>query len=164
MTGGISMILLVFVVLLLVSFASLSIAAARADLRLSERYRTSADDYYSARNAEQEFLKALDDGLYAIAEGNTDAKVQSSSTSLSGSSPEKKAALTRLSEQLSFTLTWEDTHYQIEKTFPSGDNAQLTLQAAITPHSDGSFSVSILSERISSTQSFDYDSHLNVIQ
>lgn len=150
MTGGISMVLLIFVVLLLVSFASLSIAAAKADLRLSRRYEASADDYYAARNEEQEFLMQLDNALSGI-----------SSTQTGESAVDAGEDLQSLASQLSFTLTQQEGACQIEKTFPAGDNAELVLRAALFPSDEVSYR--ILSEKITSTQSFDYEPALNLI-
>ncbi len=60
--GGVSLILLVFIILSLVSFAALSVVSARADSRLTEKYRTQTDGYYRARNEAQHWLQELDAG------------------------------------------------------------------------------------------------------
>ena len=62
--GGISLILLTFIILSLVSFAALSIVSARADARLTEKYKEQMQNYYSAHNQAQLFLHALcEDGI-----------------------------------------------------------------------------------------------------
>ena len=62
--GGLSLILLTFIVLSLVSFAALSIASARADARLSEKYMEQTQNYYAAHNQAQMYLRALcEDGI-----------------------------------------------------------------------------------------------------
>lgn len=58
--GGISLFLLTFIILCLVSFAALSIVSARADARLTEKYRQQTEYYYGARNEAQKFLQELD--------------------------------------------------------------------------------------------------------
>lgn len=63
--GGISLFLLTFIILCLVSFAALSIVSARADARLTEKYRQQTEYYYGARNEAQKFLQALDGGADA---------------------------------------------------------------------------------------------------
>ena len=60
--GGISLFLLTFIILCLVSFAALSIVSARADARLTEKYRQQTEYYYGARNEAQKFLQELDGG------------------------------------------------------------------------------------------------------
>ena len=59
LNGGVSLILLVFIILSLVSFATLSIVSARADERLSEKYEAQTTGYYEAYNAAQEYLASL---------------------------------------------------------------------------------------------------------
>ena len=63
--GGISLFLLTFIILCLVSFAALSIVSARADARLTEKYRQQTEYYYGARNEAQKFLQELDGGAGA---------------------------------------------------------------------------------------------------
>lgn len=63
LTGGASLILLVFLVITLISFSSLSIVSARADKRLSDKYQTGTQDYYNARNLEQQCLALLQDAI-----------------------------------------------------------------------------------------------------
>lgn len=63
--GGISLFLLTFIILCLVSFAALSIVSARADARLTEKYRQQTEYYYGARNEAQKFLQGLDGGAGA---------------------------------------------------------------------------------------------------
>ncbi|MBQ7536257.1 MAG: hypothetical protein IJT43_11655 [Stomatobaculum sp.] len=58
--GGVSLILLTFIILSLVSFAALSIVSARADARLTEKYRQQTEYYYGARNEAQKFLQEQD--------------------------------------------------------------------------------------------------------
>ena len=60
--GGVSLFLLTFIILCLVSFAALSIVSARADARLTEKYRQQTEYYYGARNEAQKYLQELDGG------------------------------------------------------------------------------------------------------
>ena len=57
--GGISLILLVFVVLSLLSFACLSIVSALSDLRQSRRFEERTAAYYHAYSQAQEYLYEL---------------------------------------------------------------------------------------------------------
>lgn len=71
--GGISLFLLTFIILCLVSFAALSIVSARADARLTEKYRQQTEYYYGARNEAQKFLQELDGGAGGSAGAGTGA-------------------------------------------------------------------------------------------
>ena len=57
--GGISLILLVFIVLSLLSFACLSIVSALSDLRQSRRFEERTAAYYRAYSQAQEYLSEL---------------------------------------------------------------------------------------------------------
>ena len=57
--SGISLFLVLLVIMCLVSFASLSLTSALADMRLSEKYARQVEWYYSARNEAQRDLAAL---------------------------------------------------------------------------------------------------------
>ena len=63
--GGVSLILLLFVILTLLSFAGLSLSSAGADLRLSEKFAAQTTAYYTARNDAQQWLKETDERLAA---------------------------------------------------------------------------------------------------
>lgn len=57
---GMVSILIVFVILCLTTFATLSLVSARADLRLTNRAADSLREYYAADSAAQEQLAQLD--------------------------------------------------------------------------------------------------------
>ncbi len=60
--SGISLFLVLLIIMCLVSFASLSLTSALADMRLSEKYARQVEWYYSARNKAQEDLADLNAG------------------------------------------------------------------------------------------------------
>ena len=62
LNGGVSLILLVFIILNLVSFAALSVASARADRRLCDKYMEQTSGYYSAFSKAQEYLADIYEG------------------------------------------------------------------------------------------------------
>ena len=70
--SGISLFLVLLIIMCLVSFASLSLTSALADMRLSEKYARQVEWYYSARNTAQEDLAALNAGK-ALSGMETDA-------------------------------------------------------------------------------------------
>ncbi len=69
---GSSSILLIFVILCLISFATLSIVSAHADAKLSRRVVERTTAYYEACNLVQENIANLDDTLTAVYENSFD--------------------------------------------------------------------------------------------
>lgn len=63
---GSSSILLIFVILCLISFATLSIVSANADARLSRRVEERTSSYYEACNQAQADIAAIDSTLAAV--------------------------------------------------------------------------------------------------
>ncbi len=63
---GSSSILVIFVILCLVSFATLSIVSANADFKLSKKVLDRTAVYYEAANQAEEALAKLDETLSAI--------------------------------------------------------------------------------------------------
>ena len=60
--SGISLFLVLLIIMCLVSFASLSLTSALADMRLSDKYARQVEGYYSAQNSAQEELADLNAG------------------------------------------------------------------------------------------------------
>ena len=60
---GTSSILLIFVVLCLVAFATLSIVSAGADYRLSQKVAQRTADYYEAANQAEKYIATIDQTL-----------------------------------------------------------------------------------------------------
>lgn len=63
---GVSSLLFIFVILCLVSFATLSLSSAMSDYRLSERVLTNSEAYYEACNEAEEQLATFDDTLASL--------------------------------------------------------------------------------------------------
>ena len=63
---GLSSLLLIFTVLCLVSFATLSLASTYADKRLNEKIVTNTKAYYNACNSAQEKLASIDSALCSL--------------------------------------------------------------------------------------------------
>lgn len=59
-SAGISLILLVFILLCLLTFAVLSLTSANADLRLSKKTAERISEYYAAESAAGRILKDID--------------------------------------------------------------------------------------------------------
>lgn len=60
---GISSILFIFVVLCLVSFATLSLTSAMSDYKLSKKVASNSEEYYKACNEAEEMLASFDTTL-----------------------------------------------------------------------------------------------------
>ena len=65
---GSSSILLIFVILCLVSFATLSIVSANADYRLGQKILTRTTAYYDACNQAEKSIAAIDRTLWTVYE------------------------------------------------------------------------------------------------
>lgn len=65
---GSSSLLLIFVILCLVSFATLSIVSANADYKLGQKILTRTTAYYDACNQAQKSIAAIDKTLWEVFE------------------------------------------------------------------------------------------------
>ena len=135
--GGVSLILLLFILLSLVCFATLSIASARADEKLAEKYRDQNDGYYHARNEAQARLEALDRELAGLRE---DAG----------------------SEDAYFAAAGGRNYTE---HFPAGETFDLVLDLEILyPISPEGPFYRLKSEKTESTVTYEYDSSLSVVK
>lgn len=136
--GGIgsSSILVIFVILCLVSFATLSIVSANADYKLSTKILDRTTAYYEAQNQAEESLAQLDNSL-------------------------RRAYGTVSSSAEFFDLTGRETSFLI----PVSDlqSLEVTVQILYPDNSDGSF-YQVLSRKVITTRELDYESTLNVIK
>lgn len=71
---GSSSILLIFVILCLVSFATLSIVSANADYKLGQKILTRTSSYYDACNQAEKSIAAIDRTLWEVYETAADAE------------------------------------------------------------------------------------------
>ena len=138
--GGISLFLLTFIILCLVSFAALSIVSARADARLTEKYRQQTEYYYGARNEAQKFLQGLDGGADAGARA-----VDTGDGAGAGidAGPEADGMITR--------------------RFPAGPHMDLILTVQPAAGQDGR-NYRVICEKTESTVTYNYDSTLPVMK
>lgn len=135
--GGVSLILLLFILLSLVCFATLSIASARADEKLSEKYRQQNDDYYLARNEAQAYLEETDEEL---------SRIYASSAS----------------EAEYFAGAGGSTRTE---RFSAGENFDLILTLTILyPASEEGPFYSLTGEKTESTVTYEYDDTLSVVR
>ena len=139
--GGISLFLLTFIILCLVSFAALSIVSARADARLTEKYRQQTEYYYGARNEAQKFLQGLDGGADAGA-GAVDAGNGARAVD-TGDGAGAEGMITR--------------------RFPAGPHMDLILTVQPAAGQDGR-NYRVICEKTESTVTYNYDSTLPVMK
>ena len=141
--GGISLFLLTFIILCLVSFAALSIVSARADARLTEKYRQQTEYYYGARNEAQKFLQELDGGAGAGAgAGAVDAGNGARAVD-TGDGAGAEGMITR--------------------RFPAGPHMDLILTVQPGAGQDGR-NYRVICEKTESTVTYNYDSTLPVMK
>lgn len=136
--GGIgsSSILVIFVILCLVSFATLSIVSANADYKLSTKILDRTTAYYEAQNQAEEELAQLDSSLRGTYE-------------------------TASSSAEYFDITGHETTFLISVS--ELQSLEVTVQILYPDNPDGSF-YQVLSRKVITTQELDYDSTLNVIK
>ncbi|MCH4190830.1 MAG: hypothetical protein LKF52_00870 [Butyrivibrio sp.] len=73
MPTGTSSVLLIFMTLCLISFATLSFVNAKADLRLSQKLAVHTTDYYHAVNKAEAFVAASDALLQTVLSDASDS-------------------------------------------------------------------------------------------
>lgn len=136
--GGIgsSSILVIFVILCLVSFATLSIVSANADYKLSTKILDRTTAYYEAQNQAEEELAQLDSSLRGTYE-------------------------TASSSAEYFDITGHETTFLISVS--ELQSLEVTVQILYPDNPDGSF-YQVISRKVITTQELDYDSTLNVIK
>ena len=153
--GGVSLFLLTFIILCLVSFAALSIVSARADARLTEKYRQQTEYYYGARNEAQKYLQELDggvaggDGTDAGAASGIDAGIAA------------EAAVAGGGDGTGATVAGSDG--VITRRFPAGPHMDLilTMQPAA---GRGDKNYHVICEKTERTVTYNYDSTLPVMK
>lgn len=136
--GGIgsSSILVIFVILCLVSFATLSIVSANADYKLSTKILDRTTAYYEAQNQAEEELAQLDSSLRGTYE-------------------------TASSSAEYFDITGHETTFLISVS--ELQSLEVTVQILYPDNPAGSY-YQVLSRKVITTQELDYDSTLNVIK
>ena len=168
--GGISLFLLTFIILCLVSFAALSIVSARADARLTEKYRQQTEYYYGARNEAQKFLQELDGGAGSGAGGSAAAisgtRIDAGGGAAAGNDAGAGAdgTITRrfsAGPHMDLILTVQPADGQdASGSSTAGENASGSSAAA---GQDGR-NYRVICEKTESTITYDYDSTLPVMK
>ena len=133
---GSSSILLIFVILCLVSFATLSIVSANADYRLGQKILTRTTAYYEACNQAEESIAAIDRTLWDVYENSADSEEY-------------------------FATVGHSKSYLI----PVSDLQNLDIEIEILyPQNTGDACYRIVSWQLVSADQIDYDDSLPVLQ
>ena len=113
---GSSSILLIFVILCLVSFATLSIVSANADYKLGQKILTRTNSYYNACNEAEESISAIDHTLWEVYENSLNKEEYFSTVGHSKSYVIPISDLQELSIELEILYPKEsgDTCYRIK--------------------------------------------------
>ena len=155
---GITSFVLIFVMLCLLTFSVLSLATARADLRLSQRSADRTSAYYDAENRANdillEIISCMEDCL-SEAGGDTDMEEGADAASFYTSVRDS------LEGQNGITFTGEHT---LQYSVPLEDEQLLrvSLELSFEPYEDGS-RYKILEWRTESTHEWDSDETLPLL-
>ena len=155
---GITSFVLIFVMLCLLTFSVLSLATARADLRLSQRSADRTSVYYDAENRANdillEIISCMEDCL-SETRGDTDMEEGADATSFYTSVRDS------LEGQNGITFTGEHT---LQYSVPLEDEQLLrvSLELSFEPYEDGS-RYKILEWRTESTHEWDSDETLPLL-
>ncbi len=156
MSGGLSLILLIFIVITLISFAGISLSTARADVTLSEKFHAQTIGFLNARSEAQEYLAQLDqelkDGTFPADNGKA---VTAAFEGSSLSDDRSKTKATRRSDGSTQTIT---------KDFTVSDTQVLRLVLNLIPQDDNTLRYQVVSEQVVSTVSYEMDETLPVLK
>lgn len=152
--GGVSLFLLTFIILCLVSFAALSIVSARADARLTEKYRQQTEYYYGARNEAQKYLQEFDGGSGGAAGIDAAAGPEGAITRRFPAGP-----------HMDLILTVQPAGTEnISEAFGSSAAAAQDTSAASSTAGRGDKNYHVICEKTESTVTYNYDSTLPVMK
>lgn len=168
LTGGISLVLILFAILCLISFATLSLSSARADARLTDKYAAQETSYISARNDVQRWLQDIDTA-FADAYQETPAKA-AYQRAVKSYCKDLNVQLTEvLSEVSSVGPTGdesdhENTLFLVTRSFPMNERQELhvTVRVLYPENENGPF-LEVASMQAVTLTSHEYDESLHVI-
>ena len=112
---GSASMLLIFIILCLVSFATLSIVSANADKKLSEKIARRTQNYYKACNSAEEALAELDNALqsqYADT-ADRDTYFKATGQEKSYTFPISETQILCVDVEIFYPTEPEDTFYEI---------------------------------------------------
>ena len=170
--SGAALVLTCLIIISLLCFAALSIVSAQADQRLTDRYAGQIEAYYSARNEGVRFLADTDASLRALQTSCRDEADYFQQVRLWGSCVDPSSAESPYAQELSGILTASGSSSSRQKeenpilvfSSPMTDTQEYLLVIRVRyPSKENPDRYEILSSRVITTASFDYDTSLDVL-
>lgn len=119
---GFSSIVMVFIMICLVTFATLSVLTAHSDYRLSQKMADKTDAYYQADATAREMLELIDTKLYDIyvLSSNVDAFYEMISTSdFTANTPDGVTNITTTATEESTVISYEVPVSEVQTLYVS---------------------------------------------
>lgn len=173
--SGAALVLTCLIIISLLCFAALSIVSAQADQRLTDRYAGQIEAYYSARNEGVRFLADTDASLRALQTSCRDEADYFQQVRLWDSCVDPSSAESPYAQELSGILaasgaSASSSSRQKEEnpilvfSSPMTDTQKYLLVIRVRyPSKENPDRYEILSSRVITTASFDYDTSLDVL-
>lgn len=130
---GTSLILVVFIILTLVTFAALSAVASAADYNASQLTLKRTEDYYKASSAGEEKLLEIEHVLKPF--NQSDKKAY------------PKECLESLENIDVSIISWQEGNYRVSFTIPIDDTQLLYCELTLSPGSDSLFTREVWEKR-----------------
>lgn len=170
--SGAALVLTCLIIISLLCFAALSIVSAQADQRLTDRYAGQIVAYYSARNEGVRFLADTDASLRALQTSCRDEADYFQQVRLWDSCVDPSSAESPYAQELSRILAASVSSSSRQKeenpilvfSSPMTDTQEYLLVIRVRyPSKENPDRYEILSSRVITTASFDYDTSLDVL-
>lgn len=170
--SGAALVLTCLIIISLLCFAALSIVSAQADQRLTDRYAGQIEAYYSARNEGVRFLADTDASLRALQTSCRDEADCFQQVRLWDSCVDPSSAEGPYAQELSGILAASGSSSSRQKeenpilvfSSPMTDTQEYLLVIRVRyPSKENPDRYEILSSRVITTASFDYDTSLDVL-
>ena len=155
---GSSSLLVIFMVLCLVTFATLSLSSAQSDYKFSQRLADRRTDYYTASNQAEEVLHSVDTVLAGAYEDSRSTYLSAVQKNLS------ELTFEDLDQSVALDLDFSKVNPSIAYTVPVNEKQALSVILELLPEDqteDGFYY--IRQWKVVSTQEWHGDDTLNLI-
>lgn len=161
---GTSSILIIFILLCLVTFATLSVVSARADYILSEKSAATVTAYYTACNQAETCLAGIDGALQKVWEeerGKVYNLPKDADPAVLG--PIYQEALMRAAYPAGVTAALaENGGVTLAFSIPAGENQQLDVTLLASRPQEGGAFYTVTGWKLTVSADWQPDDHLNV--
>lgn len=167
--SGAALILIAMVIISILCFSALSIVSARADVRLTDRYEQQTEAYQEASNRGQDFLAKTDTSLHTIyhetSSAGRSAYLRAAAALDSAVNPYDStlSSYSFLQEVLQNTGRTPETLLFFTARMTDSESYCLVAEPLWPDDNNGAF-YRVLSAKVVSTASYDYDAPLNVLR